>query len=116
MAYQRHINAGDVNTLEANLRPEDSQSLVSADVSETTGTPVSTDNTSMTSGDVDSYSLGSREDVKVGELEGQTNEKGEPKLRSRLKLVAETGNRLSHLQVPEYEGAATSVVDVCYDL
>ena len=114
--YQRHSSAGDVNTLEATLRPEDSQSSMSADVSETTGTPISTDTTSMTSGDADSYSLGSREDIKVGDLEGQTNGKEELKLRARLKLAAETGNRLSHLQVPEYEGTATSLVDVCYDL
>ena len=113
---RRHSSAGDSSTMEATLRPEDSQSSVSGDVSETTGTPVSTDTTSMTSGDVDSYSFGSREDVKVGESEGQTNDKEELKLRARLKLAAETGNRLSHLQVPEYEGTATSLVDVCYDL
>lgn len=116
MLHQRQGSGGDMNTLEATLRPEDSQSSVSADVSETTGTPVSTDTTSMTSGEVDSYSLGSREDVKVGELEGQTDEKEQLKSRIRQKLTADLGNRLSQLQVPEYEGTATSLVDVCYDL
>ena len=114
--HDRHSSAEDSSTLDATFKPEDCQSSLSADVSETTGTPASTDTTSMTSGDMDSYSLGSREEVKVGELEGRTNEKEQLKLRARLKLATETGNRLSHLQVPEYEGTATSLVDVCYDL